>query len=115
MLGSMMKFDEEKRKLKSLHEKLKGLQFPKFSYINDLSNWIEELIEIDAYYAGLSLSISEGEKISKKDLFDLVQFRKKLNEIQPHLKKQEDLTIAKNCYEYLDTIQSIDSILRKMF
>lgn len=111
-----MELNADRKKLKQAHEELRNLPLPKFSKQDDLSNWIEELFEIDAHYAGLSLSVSEGDKISKENLYDLIKFRKSLDLIQ-HTNKntdQEDLEIIKNCYIYLDKIQNIDCILKNL-
>jgi hypothetical protein len=111
-----MKFNSEKIKLKELYENLKKRSLPKFSPHDELSNWIEELIEIDAHYAGLTLSAIEGEKISKKNLCDLIKLRKSLDLIELNSKdnSKENYEIMNNCYNYLDNIQSIDFILNKI-
>ncbi len=111
-----MNRDIKRKKLRQLFEDLKALHFPKFSSNDEISNWIEELIEIDAYYAGLALSVAEGEKVVKYDLYDLVKMRKELELIQLKNKVNggENLKIILECYKYLDKIQEIDSILKEL-
>lgn len=74
-----MKMNAERKKLRELYENLKDQPFPNFSSQDELSNWIEELIEVDAHYAGLSLSAAEGERISKNSLCNLIKLRDELD------------------------------------
>jgi len=111
-----MKFNSERMKLKKLYETLRESPLPRFSPHDELSNWIEDLIEIDGHYAGLSLSAIEGEKIAKNNLCDLIKLRNSLDLIKLNNKdnSKENLRIIRSCYDYLDIIQSIDFMLNKM-
>lgn len=111
-----MKLNEERTKLKKLYEELRELPLPKFSSQNEISNWIEDLIEIDAHYAGLSLSVAEGENPSSDCLCDLNKFRQALDLIKLKNTDESEVNfeIINNCYSYLDKIQNIDLLLKKI-
>lgn len=98
--------------LKNLYLQIKNLNTPNYSQNVDLETWIENLIELDAYYAGWALTVAEGGKISTHDLYDMDKFKKKLASIQ--VDNDEDEMILQECRAYLKIIDQIDHLLRKL-
>lgn len=95
--------------LKKLYSELKELKVPKFPKNEELGNWIEDLFEVDSYYAGLALSASEGEKISKKDLISIENLRQSLNSIT--VQNENDKKILKDCQIYFKKIEQLYQLL----
>lgn len=89
--------------IKKLNIKLRETPFPNFSKNNNSLNiWIEELIEIDSYLAGLA---SVGEKVPKRDLPNLEKLEKALECI--HVESDTDQRRLKLCVAYLAILKNI--------
>lgn len=75
-----------------------------------MSNLIEELIEIDAHYAGLAYTVAHGGKVIRSDLIDLAGFGKLINLTK--VNSDDELVTMNKCKERFEIIVEIDSILR---
>ena len=98
--------------LKKMYEKLRAFKPPEFSDNEQLSNWIEAILEIDPYYAGLALTACEGGKISRQNLYNTKQLKKQLSLIPINNKEEE--RILDKCKEYISIIDEINTALEEM-
>ena len=107
-----MKHDIFRKQLELFYDDLKKCDFPKWSKNERLSNWIEELMEIDAYYAGLALSIAKWHNAVDVSEHDIIKLRQSLEVIQINTKKY--LKIKNQCYEYIKKIEDIHRVLKQI-
>ncbi len=68
----------ERRMLKNLFLELRDMKIPKFSQNDKVDDCVEQIIELDSYYAGLALSTSESKKPFKENLYDIRELKKKI-------------------------------------
>lgn len=89
--------------LKVLFNQLVKTPLPQFTDNEKLDNLIEDLIETDAYYAGLASSVINGGKIHKNELIKIPQLTPKFftsnyttdtNDVQNYI---ELLNKIRNC------------------
>lgn len=100
---------ELKKELINLFEELKSKKFPNFPDNSELSDWIEDLILVDAEVAGYASTLLGGSKIDKRYIPTLFQEEKLLNSIKPQSSKE--LEIFNGCQEYLSLLKKIVQIL----
>lgn len=106
-----MNRDENIKKLKDLYGGMRQLKIPSFSSNQRLSDMVETIIELDPYYAGLALSVSEGSRISKSELCNLDEVLALFVEIE--IQNEKDREIYGLCKIYLDYFSQINFILQK--
>lgn len=85
-------------------EKHKQLKLPAFPNDDDFSNWVEELIELDAYYYGL---ITSGLKTFDINLLDDLKRRLFRFEVL-----EDDKSIYRECEAYIVSLESIVQIIQ---
>lgn len=102
---------EDKKKLKELYFDMMKMKLGTSCKNQELDDIIESICELDPYYAGLALTVSEGGKIHKKDLFDIESLKNKLNLIV--IGDENDEAVLSQCCDFIRVINEIDSILRK--
>ena len=107
-----MQKKEELQRLKNLYHELEKFKIPKCSKNEVLASWLDNVMELDAYYAGLALTASEGGKISSKDLYDIAKLKYSLNDIKSY--SEEDKYILDECKSYLKIIEQIDFLLHDL-
>jgi hypothetical protein len=94
-------------KLQSLFEMHKGLTFPEFPQDDRFSEWVENLIEVDGYYAGIVSSAIKG-KYVRINLGPLQNLKDEL----PLFKDiEEDDRIYQNSIKYLSSLENILRLL----
>ncbi len=77
--------------------------------LEDLGN---KIMELDAYYAGLALTASQGGKINLGHLYDIGELNRQLIGIQ--ITNTEDEHILNCCQKYLDTFNQINLLLHSI-
>jgi hypothetical protein len=102
---------EDRKILKNLYFEMEKLKIPRNIDNQQLLNWTEHLIDLDPYYAGLALSVAEGDKVTLGELYDIESLRKSLNSIQ--INEEQDKEVFEICNYYLKIIEKIDGLLRK--
>lgn len=108
----MHKRNDELKALKNLFFKIEKAKFPDIPENELLANLIDNITDLDSYYAGLALTVSEGGKISLGDLYNIEELKKSLNSIQ--IQNEKDKKILEESKMYLETIDQIDRLLRKL-
>ncbi len=98
------------KKLKDLYFKIKQLSPPPFSGNQLLSDVVETIIELDPYYAGLALTVSESGKVLSPELYKLDNLLSMLNKVE--LENEMDREIYNQCKVYLDCFSQINSLLK---
>ncbi len=99
---------ERLSELANIHKKL---SFPEFPEDDDFADWVSDLVEVDGYYVGLSMSLISGETshiISDEELQELTARFEKFAEIEG-----EDTSIYLDCNKYLLSLRVlVDEIVR---
>jgi hypothetical protein len=90
--------------LKRLLAEHKKLKLPEFPQDDKFSEWVEELIETDAYYVGLVSTLSEGGKVRLNNIA-LNQMRNKLTAF----KDSDEQEIYDDCTNYLNSLDRLVS------
>jgi hypothetical protein len=101
---------EAQKRAKEIYLELLNLKTPNFSKNKNLNELEEKILEIDPHYAGLALTLSEGGHVALSDLYDVQQIKEQLNRI--HLNNAEDEKNFELCKQYIDTVESLDTLLR---
>lgn len=100
---------ELKKKLECLFKELKSKKFPAFLDNSQLSNWIMDLILVDAEIAGHASTLLGGSRIDKKSIPNLKEEERSLHRLK--VTKSEELEALKECQEYLSLLMKIREIL----
>ncbi len=100
----------KKENLKQLYLELTKRRTTKNSENQELDTITYRINELDAYYAGLALTASEGGKISLKSLYDIEELVELLKKISTF--NQEDILLLEECRSFLKTLSQIDAMLR---
>lgn len=95
--------------LKNLYEKHKKLRFPDFPENDKFSEWIEDLIEVDAYYAGLILSKLGG----SKEKIDKSHFIKLKSDLGQYASIQSDKGIYNQSFLYIESLSELIELANK--
>lgn len=98
-------------KLLSAYKALKELSFPEFPGDDALSDWLADLIEMDAFYAGLAQSVLSGYAV-EYDLHELDSFYQRLAEITNLQNK--DKRIYEHCCQYLRALDAVRNALLEL-
>ncbi|MCE5318103.1 MAG: hypothetical protein LLG04_12190 [Parachlamydia sp.] len=99
--------------LKNFYFEIERLNLPKFSVSNEnLDQLVEKIVELDSYYAGLALTVSEGGVFEVKDLYNIKELFDLLQLIHPS--SEEDRKILSDCQMFVNVIDQIDQLLRKV-
>ena len=107
-----MNKEEDRKNLKDLYFEFKQMKLSHHFVKNtDLADWIDDIMVLDAYYAGLALTVAEGGKIALSDLYNIEAYENSLNSIQ--VNDEEVVKILKYCNLYLNKLNQIDKLLRK--
>lgn len=99
--------NKKSNKLKNLFSELEKRKFPSFSANEELSSLIEDLIEVDAIYAGLLSCAIGGEKILKKNCPPLNQLSLKIHNFIPQT--EADKKILKELINYMNLLIKIEN------
>lgn len=100
-----------KANLKKLFSELEKKKFPPFPENEQITFLLENLIEVDAIYAGLLSSAIGGEKIFENDIPRLESLIKDAHNIKTDDKS--DLKILNEMYAYLDLLVKIKEAISK--
>lgn len=111
-MGKLAVFNEYKTKLKELYFKMCGMKISKSKNNRDLDELVEKIFELDFYYAGLALSVSEGGIVKKKDLYEISGLINIANSIVAN--NVVDEKVLTECKNFINTINEIDCTLRKL-
>lgn len=93
--------------LNSLYEKLEDTKIPSFSGDDQLDDWIEDLIEIDAFLAGIACSIISGEKVVQNPILEINNLK---NNFFIAINGKESKIIC-DCKHYLDLLLRIHKLV----
>ena len=97
--------------LEDLYVQHKNLGLPEFPEDEKFAEWVEELIAIDAYYAGLVSSLLNGSKASiNNDIF--IRANESLKRYR-HIK--EDENIYDQCLKYMESLGVLIEAVRKQY
>jgi hypothetical protein len=107
-----MSKNEERKILKNLYLEMRQMKIPAFPNNESISNFIENIIELDSYYAGLALTAVEGGRVLINDLYAMGELRNTLNSIQAY--DDEDKKALDECGLYFKKIEEVDQLLRKL-
>lgn len=99
--------------LKNLFIQMSKLNMPPCSNNEALEAVAENIIELDAYYAGLALTVAEGGEISMKNLYNIDEIKNKLDQVK--VDTLEDKKILEDCSVYLEIIDQINNLLIKLY
>ncbi len=88
--------------------KHKELKFPKFPEDDNLSEWLEELIEIDSYYVGIISSLIENKKLNIDEKMVDIKFLNNLNNSLMNFSiTKKDMEVFKECKLYLKSLKDL--------
>lgn len=90
--------------LSALYSLLKTEKIPPFSGNDELDDWVESLIEIDAILAGLACSLLAGEKLTSSQVSDIEDLEVDFLKIQTKEKLDKNLFLYIN---YLRLLQDV--------
>lgn len=86
--------------LKNLYSKHKVLGLPEFPENDEFAEWVEELIEMDAYYAGLISSQING----SMDILDENHYSRMNDRLKKYASIEEDKEVYNQCLEYMKSL-----------
>ncbi len=92
-------------KVEELFKKHQEIKLPDFPENDLLAEWVENLIELDMYYAGL-VSSQGGNRSSKIDSKELNELRQRLTQFK-HIKRDAEILVQ--CEEYLKSLEHLIS------
>jgi Leucine-rich repeat (LRR) protein len=89
--------------LDQLYNKHKVLKIPDFPENDDFAEWIERLIEVDAYYSGIAASLVGGKKtkIDRSELDELIISFSSFSSIK------RDVEVFDQCDKYLRSLKKL--------
>lgn len=90
-------------KLEQLFLNHKELEFPEFPEDDNFAEWVEELIEIDGYYAGI-ISSSIG---SSKPNVDSSEIDRLTVSLANFASIEEDAEVFRKCELYLKSLKNL--------
>lgn len=102
---------DAKNKLKSAYKVLSELPFPEFPDDDALSDWLADLVEMDAFYAGLAQSVLSGHAV-EYDLHELDSFHQRLATITGL--QDKDKKIYEHCCQYLSALDAVRKALLEL-
>ncbi len=89
--------------LKDLYNKHKELELPEFPENDEFAEWVEELIEMDAYYVGLISSRLSG----SREEIDESHFIKMNENLKQYTSIKADKDIYDQCIKYMKSLYSL--------
>lgn len=92
-------------------EELQQLPFPKAVDTPDFTDWISELAELDAFYAGLAVSKLEGEEEKNPLLPPLGKLSEDLKKL--HEQKGISEHLYEECERYLSALKNLADSLKE--
>lgn len=97
-------------RFKVLYYELKKAKTPKNAQSEVLEELIDSMQDLDAYYAGIALSTSEGAKIATTSLYDIDH----LCEILEHIAQteNEDSALLLECRIFLKILKQINDLIK---
>lgn len=96
--------------LKNLYKKLENLKLPQFSDNRSLNEVVENIAELDPYYAGLALSVSEGGNVLLRDLYDIDALKEKISSVK--VTSDKEYAITKEFIFFANTLERINNLLK---
>ena len=99
-------------KLKQLVDEHNQLPFPEHPSNDELSEWILELCELDAYFLGIANSILNSEKFVSYNLDDFYRMETELKNIFVDL--DDDRIVLDACFLYMRSLRNIIFELNKV-
>jgi hypothetical protein len=93
---------------KNIIENHRKAKFPSFPSDDSFAEWVEELIELDAYYYGLALSCLSGEL----KLYDGSLFQDSKQKLLMFKNLERDKSIYRECEEYLESLSNIVDLIK---
>ncbi len=91
-------------------DRLRDLSFPVSPIDPDLGDWIMDLLEADAYYAGTATSVVAGAPFTKPPRDGLDELTAWLHELR--VASPDDQLILDQCHTYLAALQYLHRALQ---
>jgi hypothetical protein len=89
---------------------LRGLDFPRSPADPDLGDWIMDLLEADAFYAGTAASVVAGSPFTRPPRDELDELTGWLSELR--VPSPEDQVILDQCHAYLAGLRRLHQALQ---
>lgn len=86
-----------------LYNEHKALGIPDFPENDDFAEWVEELIEVDGYYAGIIASSVGG----RKPKIDRSELDKLMKSFRSFVSLKRDAEIYDECEKYLKSLKEL--------